>query len=73
MLIEVSQLNYPFDCCYPGSSYKLFVKWRSYPGAWLERYLQMAPLSGWLALHIVPLSKNRKKILFVLIISLVLL
>ena len=65
-----------------GSGYKLFVKWRHYPEAWLERYLQngagirgagynttckMAPLSGWSALH-----KIEKKILF-LIISMVLL
>ena len=28
------------------SGYKLFVKWRRYPGAWLERYLQNGDVIG---------------------------
>ena len=32
--------THPFDCRYPESDYKLFVKRRCYPGARLERYLQ---------------------------------
>ena len=57
-----AQFN-PLTAAIRGSAYKLFVKWRRYPGARLERYLQeMAPLSGWPALQIGPLSKTRIKI-----------
>ena len=44
-----------------GSGYKLPAKWRRFPAARLERYVQMAPLSGWPALHTGSMSKNRKK------------
>ena len=54
-----------------GSGYKLFVKWRRYPGgpvrtlsAIWRRYLGAQLETKWPALHIGPLSKLEKKSFF---------
>ena len=36
----------PLTAAIRGSGYKLFVKWRHYPGARLERYLQNGAVIG---------------------------